>query len=269
MPNSLRKGAVKGIFYPNSCQELKEYIETFNVKFKQYSIDKKIASIVPRAILVPHAGYFYSGFTANFAYRFLNNAKPKRIVVIGPSHHYTFKGISASFYEAFETPCGNIEIDTPYLIALAKKFNIAFHEKAHLKEHSTEVQMPFIQHYFPKIPIIELVYGEVECQELVSVIVALLQNRDNSVVISSDLSHFYPLKEANKHDNICLSAVSTLDKEALHKGCEACGFKGIEAMIVASKKLRLESKLLDYRTSAYASGDKKSVVGYLSAMFYT
>jgi len=128
--------------------------------------------------------------------------------------------------------------------------------------------MPFIEHYFPKVPIIELVYGEIECQELVSVIVALLQNKDNVVVISSDLSHFYPLKEANKHDNVCLSALSTLDIEALHKGCEACGFMGIEAMMEASKELEFESKLLDYRTSADASGDETSVVGYLSAMFY-
>ena len=268
MPSPLRKAAVKGTFYPDSCKELKKYFEKFNVEFKQHTIDKKIASIVPRAILVPHAGYVYSGFTANFAYRFLNNAKPKRMVIIGPSHRYAFKGISASFYEAFETPCGEIEIDTPYLIALAKKFNIAFHEKAHLEEHSTEVQMPFIQHYFPKTPVIELVYGEVECQELVSVIVALLQNEDNVLVISSDLSHFYPLKEANSHDNVCLSAVSMLDPLALHKGCEACGFKGIEAMIEASKTLKLNSKLLDYKTSADASGDEKSVVGYLSAMFY-
>ncbi len=128
--------------------------------------------------------------------------------------------------------------------------------------------MPFIEHYFPKVPIIELVYGEVQCQELVDVIVALLHNEDNVVVISSDLSHFYPLKKANKHDNICLSALSTLDREALHKGCEACGFMGIEAMIGAAKELKLNAKLLDYRTSADASGDEKSVVGYLSAMFY-
>lgn len=115
---------------------------------------------------------------------------------------------------------------------------------------------------------IEPLVEGVACKELVSVIVALLQNEDNVLVISSDLSHFHPLKEANSHDNICLSGVSILDPLALQKGCEACGIKGIEAMIKASKKLKLKSKLLDYRTSAHASGDEKSVVGYLSAMFY-
>lgn len=268
MPSPLRLASVKGSFYPDRCKDVKKFLNTFNSEFQKHTIDKETRSIQPRAILVPHAGYIYSGFTANFAYRFLENSNPKRIIVIGPSHHYAFKGVSASFYEAFETPCGNIEIDTPYLIALAKKFNIAFHEKAHLQEHSTEVQMPFIKLYFPKVPIIELVYGEVESQELVNIIVALLQSKDNVLVISSDLSHFYPLKEANKHDNVCLSALSTLDNLALHKGCEACGFMGIEAMIEAAKVLKLKSKLLDYRTSAHTSKDEKSVVGYLSSMFY-
>ena len=268
MSDALRLTAVDGTFYPNQCKELKKYFEKFNQEFNQHKIDPKIRSITPRAILVPHAGYIYSGFTANFAYRFLENATAKRIVVIGPSHYHTFKGVSAGFYEAFQTPCGNITIDTPYLFALAKKFNIAFHEKAHLKEHSTEVQMPFIKHYFPKIPIIELVYGEIACQELVNIIVALLQNKDNLVVISSDLSHFYPLKKANEHDNICLSSLSTLDNSLLHKGCEACGLNGIEAMIKASKELKLSSKLLDYKTSANTLADEKSVVGYVSVMFY-
>lgn len=267
--DTLRKAAVQGTFYPNKCKEVNAYFKDFNREFSQHNIDKEIKSIVPRAILVPHAGYVYSGFTANFAYRFLTNAQPKRIIVIGPSHRHAFEGVSGSFYKAFETPCGEIDIDTPYLIALAKKFNISFQEKAHLNEHSTEVQMPFIQHYFPNTPVIELVYGEVNSQQLVNIILTLLQNKDNIIVISSDLSHFYPINKAIEHDNVCLSALSTLDEVALHKGCEACGFKGMEAMIKASKALNLSSKLLDYRTSAHASGDKKSVVGYLSAMFYT
>ncbi|MBU1668262.1 AmmeMemoRadiSam system protein B [bacterium] len=268
MPHPLRMASVKGTFYPSNCNEIKSYFKIFNREFEQHSIPEEIRSILPRAILVPHAGYIYSGFTANFAYRFLNNAKPKRIIVIGPSHYHAFEGVSGSFYEAFESPCGNITIDTPYLFALAQKFNIGFQEKAHLKEHSTEVQMPFIQHYFPKISIIELLYGEIKSQQLVSIIVALLHNKDNVVILSSDLSHFYPINKANELDKVCLSALSKLDEVALHKGCKACGFSGIEAMILASKELKLNSKLLDYRTSAEVSGDKKSVVGYLSAMFY-
>ena len=268
MPNSLRKASVRGTFYPSSCRKIKEQIDTFNQAFKKYKIKKEIRSIQARALLVPHAGYVYSGFTANFAYRFVDTLKPKRVIIIGPSHHFYFKGVSGSFYEAFETPCGTVDVDTPYLFALAQKFNIGFQEKAHEKEHSTEVQLPFIKHYFPDTPVIELIYGEIHPQKLANIIVALLQNPDNIVLISSDLSHFYPLDKANQLDNICLSAVSTLDNNVLHKGCKACGLLGIDAMILASKKLKLKSKLLDYRTSAEAYGNKKSVVGYLSAMFY-
>ena len=257
-----------GTFYPSSCNEIKIQFKKFNQQFDKHKVDKEVQILKPRAIIVPHAGYIYSGFTANFAYRFLQNSTPKRIIVIGPSHHFYFKSISGSFFETFETPCGDIKIDTPYLFALAQKFNIGFQEQAHLKEHSTEVQMPFIKHYFPKIPVIELIYGDIDTQKLVNIIVTLLQNRDNVVIISSDLSHFYPLKKANKIDKICLSAVSTLDNKVLHSGCEACGLLGVDAMIQASKELKLNSKLLDYRTSAEVYGDKKSVVGYLSAMFY-
>lgn len=265
---SLRHSALNGIFYPNNCHEIKSYFKVFNQEFAQHTIPHEVRSIVPRAILVPHAGYIYSGFTANFAYQFLKNAHPKRIIVIGPSHHHAFVGISGSFYEAFETPCGNIDIDTPYLFALSKKFNIGFQEKAHQKEHSTEVQMPFIKHYFPNVPIIELIYGEIQSKQLLSIIVALLHNKGNVVVISSDLSHFYPLTKANELDHLCLSALTTLDSATLHKGCEACGLIGIEAIIGASLELKFNSKLLDYSTSATVNHDKTSVVGYLSTMFY-
>ena len=268
MSTSLRKASVNGTFYPNSCRKIKEQIHTFNQKFKRYNINKEIRAIQPRALLVPHAGYLYSGFTANFAYRFLDKVKPKRIIVLGPSHHHLFKGISGSFYEAFETPCGEIKIDSPYLFALSQEFNIGFQEQAHVKEHSTEVQMPFIQHYFPNTPVIELIYGDVSAQEISLILLALLKNPKNLLIVSSDLSHFYTQERAKILDNICLSSVSTLDSKKLHQGCEACGFKGIEAIIRASQELKLHSKLLDYRTSSEAYGDTKSVVGYLSAMFY-
>jgi len=264
----LRKASVNGTFYPKECNKIEEQFKVFNQQFNSYKIKKTIRSIQPKALLVPHAGYIYSGFTANFAYRFLDKTSPKRIIVIGPSHHYLFKGISGSFYNRFETPCANISIDKAYLTSLSQKFSIDFQEKAHLNEHSTEVQMPFIKQYFPNTPIIELIYSDISAKSLATIMVALLKNPDNIVIISSDLSHFYPLEKAKKVDNICLSAVSQLNIKILHRGCKACGFKGIEAIILASKALNLKSKLLDYKTSADAYGKKESVVGYLSAMFY-
>jgi AmmeMemoRadiSam system protein B len=232
------------------------------------SISQEIASIIPRAVIVPHAGYVYSGLTANFAYRFLKVSSVKRIIIIGPSHHHYFKGISGSYYETYETPCGQVEIDSAYLFALAKQFDIGFQSKAHEKEHSTEVQLPFIQHYFPETKVIELIYGDVSAKKLANLITALLNNKKNAVVISSDLSHFHTLKQANILDKHCLKGVEQLNLAELEKGCKACGIIGIQAMIVAAKHLNLSSKLLDYRTSANVSRDSNSVVGYMSALFY-
>ena len=115
---------------------------------------------------------------------------------------------------------------------------------------------------------IELIYGDMQPEQLANLILALLKNSENIVVISSDLSHFHNLNEANTLDESCLKAVATLDLEEFKKGCEACGLIGIKAIILASKELKISSKLLDYRTSYDASGDKSSVVGYMSAMFY-
>ena len=263
-----RKAAVRGQFYPEECSEVKAYFDKFNQKFNTIDISEEIQSIVPRAVIVPHAGYIYSGFTANFAYRFLKQTKAKRLIVIGPSHHHYFQGISGSYYEHYETPCGALEIDSPYLFALAKKFDIGFEPKAHEKEHSTEVQMPFIKHYFPQTKIIELIYSDTTAKTLASLITALLQNKDNAVVISSDLSHFHSLEEAKAFDEHCLRGVAHMDLSELTQGCEACGLIGIQAMVLAAKQLHLRSKLLDYRTSADTSGDSSSVVGYMSAMFY-
>lgn len=268
MSNATRKAAVRGLFYPQECTELQAYFDEFTQRFQKIGISQEMLSLAPRAIIVPHAGYIYSGFTANFAYQFLKNTKAKRVIIIGPSHHHYFNGISGSYYENYETPCGILNIDSPYLFALANKFNIGFEPTAHEKEHSTEVQMPFIQHYFVKNKIIELIYGDITARSLAQLITALLQNKDNVVVISSDLSHFHTLEEANILDENCLRAVSKLDLNEIKKGCEACGLIGMQAIILASEHLKLSSKILDYRTSADVSGDKSSVVGYMSAMFY-
>jgi len=264
----LRKSAVKGAFYPADCRKLEIYIQKFNKLVSPETRANPIFKSTPRAIIVPHAGYVYSGFTANMAYMALANSPAKRVIVIGPSHYHYFEGISASYYEAYETPCGTIPIDTDYLIKLAKKFKIGFEAEAHRKEHSTEVQMPFIKHYLPQAKVIGLIYGKISPERIAEIIDYILKDRDNLVVISSDLSHYYTRQKARELDEHCLRAISKLDREELHKGCEACGLTGIEGMIKAAKKLGLRSKLIDYRTSADYSGDSSRVVGYLSALFY-
>ncbi|MGB5966360.1 MAG: AmmeMemoRadiSam system protein B [Sulfurimonadaceae bacterium] len=255
-----------GLFYPGSCAETEQWFTTFNQKAKQR--DRTVSNGTPRALIVPHAGYVYSGYTANLAYAMAQKSSAKRIIVIGPSHRVYFEGLSAAKYEALKTPCGLLRSDEQYLQKLDKRFSFGFVKEAHAKEHSTEVQFPFINHYMPEKKVIEIIYGKSTKRELTELMVHLLNDPDNLLIISSDLSHYYAKKEAHNKDFICLDAVEQIDSKLLKSGCEACGYDGIKALLEAVKTVGLKSQLLDYRTSADASGDDKRVVGYMSAFFW-
>ena len=263
---TIRKDAVAGQFYPNSATEIEKMIEHYNTILDEHLKGKDVLTLKPRAIIVPHAGYVYSAFTANFAFRLLANTNAKRVVVIGPSHRVYVGGVSVSDYDSYETPFGDLPIDKNLVKDIEERFGVVFAPKAH-QEHSTEVQMPFVKRYDPDAQVVELVYGDEDPAHLAKVIDYLLNDPDTVVVISTDLSHYYDIEKANKLDNICLKAVSNLNPEKLHQGCEACGKIGVEAMLIAAKKHGLKSVLLDYRTSADASGDESQVVGYMSAAF--
>jgi len=265
----MRVASNKGAFYPDSCTEVEEMIVAFNEILSEASQEPKMLSRRPRAIIAPHAGYLYSGFTANIAHRVLGNREPKRVIVIGPSHYVYFKGISGSMLERYETPCGYLSIDRAYLETLSVEHPILFVPEAHQKEHSTETQMPFVKHYLPNAKVIELIYGaDTDYRIVASLIDKVLRDPGNVVVISSDLSHFYTQEEAQKLDKICLSGVVQKDIEILDHGCEACGIIGIKAMIEVARKQEMHVKLSDYRTSADTTGDRSRVVGYMSAAFY-
>jgi len=264
----MRIAANAGSFYPSSKEEILKLIELFNEIYESSNAYKEQKKIVPKAVISPHAGYIYSGYSANIAHRVLARKKVKRVVVIGPSHHVYFEGISGSFYNKFQTPIKDLDIDLEYLNLISKNFKIGFVKEAHQKEHSTETQMPFIAHYQQNVKVIELIYGKVSYLELASLIAWLLEDSLTSVVISSDLSHFYPLQKANTLDAICLEGVAKKSIEVLDIGCEACGILGIKGIVKAANALNLKSAILDYRTSADVSKDSSRVVGYMSAAFY-
>lgn len=263
---TIRKTVVAGAFYPTSPSELHDLFTNYNQVLDENIDELKLLDIKPRAIIVPHAGYIYSGFTANLAFRLLANDDAKRIIVIGPSHHAYINGVSISDLDSYETPLGALKIDKALVEKLKTTFDLHFDPDAHF-EHSTEVQMPFIKNYLPNTSVVELIYGKEDPAELAKIIDFLLNDPENVVVISTDLSHYYDIEKANALDNICLDAVERLNTFQLHQGCEACGMVGMEAMLIYAKKKGLHPILLDYRTSADASGDKNKVVGYMSAAF--
>jgi len=258
-----REMSVQGNFYPARDVELERYFEHFS---KVCEDNDALPNIKSKAVIVPHAGYVYSGYTANIAYKVLERTDAKKFVVIGPSHRVAFDGISICECTSYETPFGDIDSADELLLKLKENFSLSCLKNAHF-EHSTEVQFPFIKEYLPDAKIVELVYSNVDAQELSKIIDFILAQDDCGVIISTDLSHFYEEEEAKKLDNICLHAVQDVDATQLYNGCEACGKIGVEAMLLSAKKLSLNSELLDYRTSAEASGDTSRVVGYMSACF--
>ncbi len=259
-----RKMSVDGAFYPSSRVEIEKYFQHFNSLYDKESLLPKQKS---RVVIVPHAGYIYSGYSANIAYRVLQNSGLKKFVIIGPSHRVAFEGVSSCGFNFYETPFGPISGFTSIFKSLSERFQLPCIMQAH-SEHSTEVQFPFIKHYIEDAEIVELVYSYASAQMLCEIIDFVLNEKECGVIISTDLSHFYTLSNAARLDNICLEAIEKLDTKRLHDGCEACGMIGVEAALLSAKKQGLKSLLLDYRTSADASGDTQRVVGYVSACFY-
>ena len=264
---SIRQTAVAGQFYPADAEEIDQMILHYNEILDEQLTGKDVLQVAPRAVIVPHAGYVYSAFTANIAFRLLaNNTALRRVVVIGPSHRAQVNGTSIADFDSYQTPLGDLPIERSLVKKLRSDFGLQFNPEAH-HEHSTEVQMPFIKEYLPDVSVIELVYGAEEPGRLAKVINYLLEDPETGIVISTDLSQYYDIENAKRLDNICLDAVQKEDPAELHQGCEACGKIGVEAMLIAAREKGLKSILLDYRTSADASGDESQVVGYMSAAF--
>jgi len=258
---SKREMSVAGTFYPSECSEINRYISTF-------SADLNGKKIKARALVSPHAGYIYSGFTANMAYSRIDIKGIKRVIIIGPSHRLLFQGASIAMFDTYDSPCEEVKIDIQYCEFLLEKYSLlSFNREAH-KEHSTETQVPFIKHYFPKANLVEIVYSDMDYKNLVPLVKELLEDKDNLVVISTDLSHFYDLKTANEKDSISYQSIKEMNIKGFDKGAEACGMIGVKAVLEAALSLNLQTEMIDYRTSFDASNDASSVVGYLSALIY-
>lgn len=262
---SKREMAVGGSFYTRDCAELLESIARFHAALDMQALDA--FTLEPRAVIVPHAGHIYSGFTANAAYEIAARRQyTARVVVIGPSHRVAFDGASIALQETFATPCGDIDIDVAYAKALQQRHAWLQYAPQMHHEHSTEVQMPFIKHYFDGAAVVEIVYGRIDPEQLASLIASILESPETLLVISTDLSHFYTQEQAKCRDAICVEGVAAMNVNRFDEGCEACGMAGVKALIVAASALGFRSEIVDYRSSAEVSGDTSRVVGYLSAL---
>ncbi|HHD72400.1 MAG TPA: AmmeMemoRadiSam system protein B, partial [Epsilonproteobacteria bacterium] len=166
---STRETAVAGQFYHASAEEIEGMLDHYNKILDEHIKDATILELKPRAVIVPHAGYVYSGFTANIALRLLGNSDVKRIVVIGPSHRVFLSGTSVSDFDNYRTPLGTFPVDRELVEELKRRFGLHFQPDAH-QEHSTEVEMPLIKEYQSDVSVVELVYGQEQPADLAEVI---------------------------------------------------------------------------------------------------
>jgi len=264
-----RKMYAQESLYPESCEDCEAMFADFNVKLNHSLGDNTLPNFTPRAVIVPHAGFLYSGFTANFTYRLLQekSAEKKRIIVIGKSEKARFEGISGSFYKKYKTPCGKLKIDIAYLDMLRGACGVGFVEDAH-KESATEVQMPFIKHYLSDLKVLELVYDDVEQDVLEALLEVCLADEENVVVVCTDLGDLEEQKELGIIDATYLNAISMLDIARLHEGCNASGLLAVKALIESAKKRALKPQILNYQTSSINTGERVSVEGHLSVALY-
>ncbi len=217
----------------------------------------------PKAIVVPHAGYIYSGPVAGSAYLRLVPAAAaiNRVILLGPSHRVPFEGIAASSAEAFATPLGIVPLDRHgQRLALSHPF-VCVNDQAHAEEHSLEVQLPFLQTVLPRFEVVPLAVGHCPPEHVADLLDSLWGGPETLVVISTDLSHYHPAEQARALDKRTAAAICSLDVRAI-TDLDACGAYGLRGLLVATARRHLAVEQLDLRNSGDTAGDRQCVVGY-------
>jgi len=287
--NTLRYPVVSGLFYPDTEEELRRTVDGYLERVDIDSVYKNIVEqtkienpqeLYPEVIIAPHAGYIFSGMVQAFSFSILTKKKIDTVVIIGPSHQIKFKGVSVNLDHAYQTPLGLVEVDLEFCNMLMEHCRfISLHEEAHLSEHAVEVQLPFIQRVIPEAKIVPILTGEQNWETALILKEAILttmkkQQKKVVIIVSSDLSHYHSHTEASAMDKLLIDDLRSIRPEVLYENIksgnsEACGYCGILTGLMITSETGLgRCAILKYIDSGEVSGDKKSVVGYLSAVIY-
>jgi AmmeMemoRadiSam system protein B len=217
----------------------------------------------PKAVIVPHAGYVYSGEIAASAYAQVGTLRGEvtRVVLIGPAHRVPLRGLAASGADAFRTPLGDVPLDRETVDRVLELPQVELLEAAHAEEHSLEVQLPFLQVVLDDFSLVPLVAGEATPEEVAEVLEALWGGPETLIVISSDLSHYRDYETARSLDSATTAAIESLAPEGLG-GESACGRVPIRGLLVAARQHGLRARTLDLRNSGDTAGPRDGVVGY-------
>ena len=255
-----RRPAVAGTFYPAIPNDL---VADIALRMSQAAH----RSITPKALIVPHAGYMYSGAVAAHAYATLQSRRAtiRHVVLLGPTHRVPVRGLAVPSVPAFDTPLGSVLIDRAAVDQALRLPQVVINDAAHAAEHSLEVHLPFLQSVLDNFSIVPFAVGDASAEEVAEVLDLIWGGDETIVLISSDLSHFHAYDEACQLDRSTADLILKLDALSSHQ--QACGATPINGLLVAARKHGLLPQLLDMRNSGDTAGDKSRVVGYASFAF--
>ncbi|MCK2128031.1 AmmeMemoRadiSam system protein B [Thauera aromatica] len=259
---SIRPAAVAGLFYPRDERVLRTQL----AELLATAVPLEAAPI-PKALIVPHAGYIYSGAVAASAYTSLAPLRERirRVVLLGPTHRMAVRGFALPAAQVFATPLGEVSLAQTDWLALQARADVQVDDRPHALEHCLEVQLPFLQVVLERFEIVPLLVGDAPAAAVAELLEALWGGPETLIVVSSDLSHYHPYREAQWTDRATVEAVLALHDGIDHK--QACGATPINGLLLAARRHHLHPQLLDLRNSGDTAGDRARVVGYTSIAF--
>lgn len=265
--NRIRPPAVAGLFYPGQAEVLRRMVLQL---LADNPVEEKPADSV-KALVVPHAGFIYSGPVAARAFNLLKavagSGRPwRRILLLGPNHRVPLRGIAAPDVDMFSTPVGSISVDTKALAELERRFDIQVRPDVHQNEHCLEVQLPFLQELLPGVKLLPLVVGQVSAERVAELVEWAWAQTDTLVVVSSDLSHYHPYSEARLIDGETDAELLGLRDDIRPE--QACGAYALNGLMLAAKRRGVHIDRLDLRNSGDTAGGRDQVVGYGSYVLY-
>lgn len=252
--SAVRGPAVAGLFYPGEAEVLRENV-------RRLLRDNPATGPAPKAVIVPHAGYVYSGPVAARAYNLVAQAaRIRRVLLLGPAHRVMLRGLALPTVQSFRTPLGEIALDVAAMARIDGSHGVQRSDEAHRLEHSLEVQLPFLQTVLGEFTLVPLVVGWTEPAEVAAVLQQLWGGDETLVVLSSDLSHYHAYAEARRLDEETARRIESqspvIDSE------QACGAYPLNGLLELSRHRRLGVTRLDLRNSGDTAGGRDRVVGY-------
>ncbi len=259
---SVRPAALAGQFYPSNARVLRMQI----TEMLAAALPPEHLT-APKAIIVPHAGYIYSGAVAANAYRSLSAVREqiRRVVVLGPAHRAPVRGFVLPAAQAFSTPLGEVPLSRLDWLMLQTRNDVYVDDQPHALEHCIEVQLPFLQTLLGSFSLVPILVGEASDEAVAELLEALWGGPETLIVISSDLSHYLPYRQAQWIDRSTVDQVLELRPGISHQ--QACGATPVNGLLLAARRRLLKPQLLDLRNSGDTAGDRSRVVGYASLVF--